>query len=166
MVANYLQGLVKNGDAFTDMSFLTPWYQGLASGQLASFVGPQWADALLARSPVASPASSASRRPRSGWPGIRWTGRRWRLAGRVQGHGIRPRPTLAQWMLTNPQAQVLNYKSGYGWPTTTSGAKIPEVNATTPYFGGQNPGPIYTKSNQATEQNWQWGLTTTRSAPI
>jgi multiple sugar transport system substrate-binding protein len=159
MVANYLQSLVDNGDAFTDMTWLTPWYQGLSSGELASFVGPQWADALLAQQ-----AGSQSGQFRVS-EAPQW----------VAGHQVDGQSgggtlavfkdtkypaaayTFVQWMLTNPQAQVLNYEAGYGWPTTTSGAKISQLNAKIPYLGGENPGPIYAKSNETTDQNWQWG---------
>jgi multiple sugar transport system substrate-binding protein len=159
MVANYLQGLVNNGDAFTDMSFLTPWYQGLASGQLASFVGPQWADALLAQQ-VGSQSGQFRVAEAPQWvAGDQVDGQEGGGSLAVFKDTKYPAAayTFVQWMLTNPQAQVLNYDSGYGWPTTTSGGKIPQLSQTIPYFGGQNPGPIYTKSNQATEQNWQWG---------
>ena len=84
MVANYLQGLVNSGDAFTDMTWLTPC-MSLASGQLASFVGPR-------RRRAARPAGQPSGQFRVAeapqwWPGIRWT-QSAALAGRVQGHQV------------------------------------------------------------------------------
>lgn len=159
MVADYLQGLISSGDAFTEMSFLTPWYQGLASGKLASFVGPQWADALLAQQ-VGSQSGNFRVATAPQWTaGHQVDGQEGGGSLAVFKDTKYPAAayTFVHWMLTNPQAQVMNYESGYGWPTTTSGAKMSQLNQKLPYFAGQNPGPIYQQSNQTTNQGWEWG---------
>jgi multiple sugar transport system substrate-binding protein len=158
-VADFLQTLVDNKAAYTEASYETPWYQALNSGQLASFVGPQWADALLA-----SQAASQSGQFRV------TTAPQWVAGKQVDGQEgggslavfkdtkyPQAATEFVKWMLTNPQAQSLNYQSGYGWPTTYSGGKISDLAAPVPYFGGENPDAVYTKSNETTDQSWQWG---------
>lgn len=158
-VADYLQQLVDAKAVFTEAAYETPWYQALNSGQLASFVGPQWADALLA-SQVASQSGKFRVATAPQWT----TGKQ--VDGQEGGGSLAvfkdtKHPQAAyefvKWMLTDPQAQSLNYQSGYGWPTTKSGAKIPDLDQSVPYFGGQNPQQIYQASNDATDQSWQWG---------
>jgi multiple sugar transport system substrate-binding protein len=158
-VADYLQGFVDNKDAFTEASFLTPWYQALSNGTLASFVGPQWSDALL-ESQVASQAGNFKVSEAPQWVAGK------QVDGQEGGGSLavfkdtkypKAAYTFVNWMLTNPQAQLLNYNSGYGWPTTNSGSKLSALDAKIPYFGNQNPGPIYSASNTATNQAWQFG---------
>jgi multiple sugar transport system substrate-binding protein len=158
-VANYLQGFVDNKDAYTEASFMTPWYQALSSGNLASFVGPQWSDALL-ESQVASQKGNFKVAEAPQWnAGTHVDGQEGGGSLAVFKDTKYPKAayTFVNWMLTNPQAQLLNYNSGYGWPTTHSGSQLKVLNAPIAYFGNQNPGPIYAASNSATDQSWQFG---------
>ncbi|MEN3271109.1 extracellular solute-binding protein [Pseudonocardia sp.] len=158
-VADYLQGLVDAKLAFTEASYLAPWYQALSNGTLASFVGPQWADSLLS-SQVTSQAGTFAISTAPQWTaGTQVDGQEGGGSLAVFKNTTHPEAayTFVKWMLTDPQAQSLNFKSGYGWPTTTSGGTIPELDAKLPYFKDQNPKPIYSASNAATQQDWQWG---------
>jgi multiple sugar transport system substrate-binding protein len=158
-VADYLQGLVDKKLVYTEASYEAPWYQALSNGTLASFVGPQWADALLA-SQVGSQAGNFKISTAPQWnAGTQVDGQEGGGSLAVFKNTKNPKAaaTFVEWMLTNPSAQSLNFKSGYGWPTTTSGAKIPDLSAKLPYFGNQDPQAIYSASNAATQQDWQWG---------
>ncbi len=158
-VATYLQGLVDKHLAFTEASYLTPWYQALSNGTLASFVGPQWADALLASQAAAQSGNFRVSEAPQWVAGHQVDGQEGGGSLAVFKDTAHPQEafTFVDWMLTNPVAESLNYKSGYGWPTTISGSKLPDLSAKLPYFGGQNPEPIYAASNNATNQSWQWG---------
>jgi len=158
-VADYLQTLVDQKVVFTEASYQTPWYQALNSGQLASFVGPQWSDALL-ESQVASQKGKFSISTAPQWQAGK------QVDGQEGGGSLavfkdtkypEAAYTFVKWMLTNPEAQSLNYQSGYGWPTTHSGAKLPELSQALPYFNNENAAPVYEASNAATDQDWQWG---------
>lgn len=158
-VADYLQGLVDKKLVFTEASYEAPWYQALSSGALASFVGPQWSDALLA-SQAASQNGDFKIAEAPQWSAGQ------QVDGQLGGGSLAvfkntKHPGAAysfvKWMLTDPQAQSLNFESGYGWPTTMSGSKISALSKSLPYFGGQNPEAIYGASNAATQQDWQWG---------
>jgi multiple sugar transport system substrate-binding protein len=158
-VADYLQGLIDNHLAFTEASYGTPWYQALNSGELASFVGPQWADALLAAQ-VQSQSGNFNVATAPQWVAGKQVDAQ-SGGGSLAVFKNTKYPEAAyefvKWMLTDPTAQSLNYKSGYGWPTTTSGAKIPDLDQPVPYFGDQNVKSIYQASNAATPQDWQFG---------
>jgi multiple sugar transport system substrate-binding protein len=122
-------------------------------------VGPQWADALLA-SQVGKQSGNFRVSTAPQWAaGTEVDGQEGGGSLAIFKDTKYPAAayTFVQWMLTNPQAQAMNYDSGYGWPTTKTGAKLSQLDAKIPFYGGQVPGPIYKKSNNSTPQNWQWG---------
>lgn len=159
-IADYLQSLVDAHDVYTQNDWTTPWYHALATGTLASYVGPQWGDALLT-SDVAVQAGNFRVAKSPQWQAGQ-------SSGAQQGGGSLvvfkdtkyPKQALQfiEFMQNNPSAIKMNIDAGYGWPLTKAGNGSPAlITANSSYFGGQHVGSLFAKSNASTRQNWQWG---------
>jgi multiple sugar transport system substrate-binding protein len=159
-IANYLQALVDAHVVNTQEDWTTPWYHALAAGTLASYIGPQWGDALLAED-VAGQSGNIHVAKTPQW-------RAGQSNEAQQGGGSLvifndtkyPRQALSfiEFMQNNPSAINMVIKSGYGWPLTLAGsASSTLITANSAYFGGQLAGSLFAKSNATTAETWQWG---------
>jgi multiple sugar transport system substrate-binding protein len=164
-VADFWDGMVRD-DLVALMAELQPgWYRAMQTGQLVSWVGPQWGDALLRGN---APGTSGKWRV-TGMP-------QWTPGGKVSSNwggsstailqGSRhPVEALrfAHWLNADPQSIDLLISAGYGWPAASIDPMTTALGKPDPFFGGQVYNRVFQQADSQVDTSWQWSPTTVQS---
>ncbi|MEV6108884.1 extracellular solute-binding protein [Streptomyces sp. NPDC051940] len=160
-VADYWDRLVRD-DLVTLMPELQPgWYQAMQTGQLASWVGAQWGDALLRNNaPGTSGKWSVTSMPQ--WEPGALTAANWGGSSTAILQGTRhavEAMEFAHWLNTDPESIDLLIASGYGWPAAKIDYRQTALGKPDPFFGGQRYNDVFAEADQHIDTSWKWSPT-------
>ncbi|WP_222719895.1 ABC transporter substrate-binding protein [Actinokineospora xionganensis] len=163
-VAEYWQRLLSEKLVKPEPGFDKEWNADVNSGKVASYVGASWASALIKDN---APDGKGK------WgvaPMPQWTAGE-KKAGNAGGSSTAvlkgckdPKQAwdFAVWMSTDPAAyKILIEKAGL-YPAAKSLLDLPELNAPSEYFAGQNLGAAFKEAANNTDTGWRWGPTMTQ----
>lgn len=161
-VAEYWQRLVRDDLVFAEPDLSSGWYRQLQTGQVVTWIGPQWGDALLRGN---APGTKGKWRvaPLPQWKAGQNASANWGGASTAVLQGSRhPREALrfTHWINSDPQAIDLNIAVGYGWPAATGVFQGSALDKPDPFFGGQRYNDVFTASDRAIDTSWKWSPTT------
>ncbi|NLU69986.1 extracellular solute-binding protein [Streptomyces sp. HNM0574] len=160
-VAEFWERMVRDGLVSTMADQQSGWYRALQTGELVSWVGPQWGDALL---------RGNTPRTKGNWrvaPMPRWeTGAsgsgNWGGSSTAVLQGSRhPREALefAHWLNTAPESIALLTEAGYGWPGARNAVEGTGLDRPDPFFGGQRYNEVFAASDRKVDTSWAWSPT-------
>jgi multiple sugar transport system substrate-binding protein len=161
-VADYWQGLIKDGTVRTDLkNGSTPLTNAYAKGQLATMIGAAWSYTNL-RDNVPAQAGKWRVAPLPQWAAGETKAGNWggSTVAFIKG-GKHPYEAAQfnEWLNTDPQALKLENDLGGLYPAATAGADLAAFKAGTPYYGNQNIFDVFSQSAKNIDTSWQWGPT-------
>lgn len=160
-VAEFWDRLIRDDLVATMADQQSGWYRALQTGQLVSWIGPQWGDALL-RSNAPRTKGDWAVVPLPRWEsGVSNSGN-WGGSSTAVLQGSRhPREALrfAHWLNTDPDSIELLVDAGYGWPGARDAAKAPALDKPDPFFGGQRYNRVFAASDRQVDKSWKWSPT-------
>lgn len=161
-VADYWQGLIKDGTVRTDLkNGSTPLTNAYAKGQLATMIGAAWSYTNL-RDNV--PAQSGDWRvaPLPQWSAGETRAGNWggSTVAFIKG-GKHPYEAAQfnEWLNTDPTALKMENSLGGLYPAAKAGADLAAFKSGTPYYGNQNIFDVFSESAKNIDTSWQWGPT-------
>ncbi|MFJ5217071.1 ABC transporter substrate-binding protein [Streptomyces sp. NPDC088354] len=164
-VTRYWDRLIKDRLVTTQPMMQSAWYAGLQSGDLVSWTGGSWGDALLTGNAPGG-AGKWRVRPMPQWhtpgSGAAPSSGNWGGSTTAVFTGTRnPRAALdfAVWLNSDPASVRLLIRGGYGYPAPVSGFTPAELDNRAAYFGGQDYGAVVAASGAAVDRAWTWGPT-------
>jgi multiple sugar transport system substrate-binding protein len=165
-VADFWDGLIRD-DLVTVMPSLAPaWFHAMEAGDIASWPGAQWCDALLRGN---LPRNKGKWRV-AGMP-------QWEAGGTASSNyggssvailqGTRhpvEAMKFAHWLNTDLRSIDLLVAAGYGWPAVASiDLKKTALGKPDPFFGNQIYNEVFQASDREVDTSWQWAPTSTQS---
>ncbi|UNX56165.1 extracellular solute-binding protein [Georgenia sp. TF02-10] len=162
-VAEYWDGMVRDGLVKTDPDFANGWYSDLQSGRIVGWVGAQWGDAILAGN---APDTAGKWRvaPMPQWEEDgEFASANWGGSSTAVLTGTEY-PTeameFAVWLNTDPESIDLLVEGGYGWPAAADALEGSTLDREYEFFGGQKINDVFAEADQAIDRDWSWIPTT------
>ncbi|TDD11926.1 sugar ABC transporter substrate-binding protein [Nonomuraea deserti] len=157
-VADYWQGMIKDGLVKVSPHFAPGWYKDLASGHLVAIPLAQWAEAILA----ANAPDTAGKWRAAPLP-------QWEAGGKASASNggsstallrgcEHPREAVefALWINRDPRSVAMLIESGYGWPAAIDGMSSPSLTKPSAFLGGQRTDQLFTESSSQVPRGWVW----------
>ena len=162
-VAKYWNNLVKKDLVKTEPDMANGWFKDIQDGQITSWVGPQWGDALLrGNAPATSGKWKVAPMPQWSEDG-KFVSSNWGGSSTVVMHGsdhAKEALRFAIWLNTDADSVNMLIKSGYGWPAVKSARDSAALNRKDPFFGNQRYNKVFAAADAAVDTRWQWSPTT------
>ncbi|WP_419995617.1 ABC transporter substrate-binding protein [Streptomyces boninensis] len=164
-VADFWNGMLKDGLVAPMQDSQSAFFKGIQTGQLATWPGAQWWDALIrGNAPGTKGKWRVAELPQ--WNEGEHKASNWGGSSTVIMQGSRhPVEALkfAHWLNSAPESIELLVQAGYGWP----GAKLDLPNSPLgkpdPFFGGQRYNEIFQMADENVDTSWRWSPTTIQS---
>ena len=161
-VADYWQGLIKDGTVRTDLkNGSTPLTNAYANGQLATMIGAAWGYTNL-RDNVPAQAGDWRVAPLPQWQAGEnragdWGGSTVAFikGGKHQYEAVE----FNSWLTTDPTALKMENSLGGLYPAAKAGADLESFKSGTPYYGAQNIFEVFSSAAKNIDTSWQWGPT-------
>ncbi|GAA4691633.1 ABC transporter substrate-binding protein [Streptomyces youssoufiensis] len=137
------------------------WYKDIQTGDIVSWLGASWGDALLTGNAPDTAgkwrAASLPQWKRGENAQANWGG----STTAVFTDCTYPRDALAfaVWLNSAPEAVQLLIKGGYGFPSAVSGYSTADLEGRREFFGGQHYSRIFIEAGKAVDTSWKWGPT-------
>ncbi|MEO7014962.1 MAG: sugar ABC transporter substrate-binding protein [Leifsonia sp.] len=165
-VADYWQGLVKEGLISSAPMYDQAWYTGLGNGDIATVVGAVWQAGVI-KGGAADGSGKWAVAPMPQWSaGENQVGNAGGSATAVLKGCQSPQAAweFAHWMSTDKTTyNKLVQKAGL-YPAATALANLPALTAGDPYFGGQKIFDVFAKAAPKVDSGWTWGPVMTKTA--
>ncbi|MEC4017848.1 ABC transporter substrate-binding protein [Streptomyces sp. H27-D2] len=135
------------------------WYKDIQTGDMVSWLGASWGDALLVGN---APKTEGEWRvaPMPQWKKgenahANWGG----STTAVFAATDYPEDALdfAVWLNSDPASVKLLIKGGYGFPSAKSGYSTADLESRKDFFGGQHYSEIFAAAGKAVDTSWKWG---------
>ncbi|MCM2416023.1 extracellular solute-binding protein [Streptomyces sp. RKAG290] len=142
----------------------TAWIADADKGNIVSYVGAVWANALLSQNLKAS-AGKWAVAPMPQWEeGGKAAGNNGGSSTAVLKGCKNPKEAVefADWFSSNTQSAENLIKNTGIYPAATDALSLPAVNQSSEFFGGQNIYDVFKEAAANTDTNWQWGPTMTQ----
>lgn len=157
-VADYWDNLVDHDLVATTPDFSTAWYRDLQQGDIVSYVGASWADAIIKdNAPDTAGKWRVAMMPQ--WdPSNPAAGNYGGSSTAVLKGSDHPKEALefAVWLNTDPQSVKILSAGGYGWPAAAMRFEGSPVDHRDPFFGGQNYNRVFARSDALVDKDWTW----------
>lgn len=164
-VADYWDGLIRDGLVKVMPDTQSGWYRALQTGQLASWPGAQWGDALLrSNTPGTKGKWRVAALPQ--WTEGEAASANWGGSSTAVLQGTRhPAEAIefAHWLNTDPASIDLLVAAGYGWPAARIDLEKSALGKADPFFGGQRYNEVFQESDRHVDTSWKWAPTTIQS---
>jgi multiple sugar transport system substrate-binding protein len=158
-MAQYWDGLIKEGVVSTDPDFTDDWYRGLNTGRYAGWVTAAWGPLFLSGSAGKTkgkwraaplPQWNAGEAVSANWGGST-------LAVTKQSKHPREAAELAIWMMHDPQATKLYTTKQFLFPVLKSLLESPEfVGQKFDFYGDQAVNEVFVKAASQVDTGFQW----------
>ncbi|MBB5933297.1 ABC transporter substrate-binding protein [Streptomyces zagrosensis] len=160
-VADYWSRLVDEGLIKTDPDRQNAWYKNIQTGDIVSWLGASWGDALLVGN---APKTAGKWRvlPMPQWKKGENAHANWGGSTTVVfNDSAYPKDALAfaVWLNSAPEAIKLLIEGGYGFPSATSGYRAADLEGRKAFFGGQHYSRVFTEAGKGVDTSWKWGPT-------
>ncbi|MGP4001649.1 ABC transporter substrate-binding protein [Streptomyces sp. 8N706] len=158
-VADYWESLVRQKLVKTIPDRQNAWYKDIQTGDMASWIGASWGDALLVGN---APKTAGTWRvaPLPQWKkgdnaSANWGG----STTSVFKSSKYPQDAVdfAVWLNTDPASIKLLIEGGYGWPSAKQGWSNADLEGQRDFFGGQRYSEVFAAAGRAVDTSWQWG---------
>lgn len=164
-VADFWDGLLRDGLLAIMRDTQSGWYKAVQSGQLVSWLAAQWGDALLrGNAPGTEGKWRVARLPQ--WEKGQNSAANWGGSATAILQGTRhPQEAIefAHWLNTDPESIDLLVKAGYGWPAAKVDLKETALGKPDPFFGGQRYNEVFQEADAHVDTSWKWAPTTVQS---
>ncbi|MEB8341357.1 ABC transporter substrate-binding protein [Streptomyces endophyticus] len=164
-VADYWDGLVRDGLALPTQDSQSAFFKGLQSGQLATWPAAQWYDALIrGNAPRTKGKWAVAELPQ--WEAGAHASANWGGSSTAILQGSQhPVEALkfAHWLNTDPDSLKLLVAAGYGWPAAKIDLAETPLGKPDPFFGGQRYNEVFQLSDRNVDTSWRYAPTTTPS---
>ncbi|MGP3775300.1 ABC transporter substrate-binding protein [Streptomyces sp. SDT5-1] len=164
-VADYWDGLVRDRLVLQTQDAQSAFYKGLQTGQLVTWPGAQWYDALIrGNAPRTKGKWEVSELPQ--WEEGAHASSNWGGSSTAVLQGSQhPVEALkvAHWLNTNPDSMKLLIEAGYGWPAAKIDLPRTPLGKPDPFFGGQRYNEVFQVSDRNVDTSWRYAPTTTQS---
>ena len=164
-VADFWDGLLQDQLITVMPDLQSGWYRAAQTGQLASWLGAQWGDALLrGNAPATKGKWRVTTMPQ--WEKGEQASANWGGSSTAILQGTRhPAEALefAHWLNTDPKSIDLLVEAGYGWPGARIDLEKSALGKPDPFFGGQRYNTVFQESDSNVDTSWKWPPTTTQS---
>jgi len=138
------------------------WFAQLQRGQIVSWVGPQWGDAILMGNAAGTagkwkvalmPQWDEDQPAASNWGGS---------STAVMANTKYPQEAIrfAVWLNTNLDSVNLLIKGGYGWPALAGAYGRTILNQPNKFFAGQRYNEVFATADKQIDDSWLWSPTT------
>jgi multiple sugar transport system substrate-binding protein len=165
-VADYWQRLIDEDLVKTIPDSTNAWYKDLQEGEIVSWVGAQWGDAIL-RENAPDTAGEWRVAPMPQWdPDDPAAGNFGGSSTAILKGSDHPEEALefAVWLNTDPEAVDLLIQGGYGWPAATDAYEGSALDRADPFFGGQRYNEVFAEADQMVDTSWVWIPTWSQTA--
>ncbi|WP_431044737.1 ABC transporter substrate-binding protein [Streptomyces sp. P1-3] len=158
-VADFWEDLVKQKLIKTIPDRQNAWYKDIQTGDMASWLGASWGDALLVGN---APKTSGKWRvvPMPQWKKgagayANWGGSTTAVFARTDY----PEDALAfaVWLNTDPESIGLLIEGGYGFPGAKQGFAASDLDVHKDFFGGQAYSEVFEEAGKGVDTSWRWG---------
>ncbi|MGP3988849.1 ABC transporter substrate-binding protein [Streptomyces sp. 3N207] len=164
-VADFWDGLIRDKLVATIQDSQGSFFKGLQTGQLASWLGAQWQDALIrGNAPGTKGKWRVAELPQ--WERGEHASANWGGSSTAILQGTRhPEEALkfAHWLNTDPASIKLLVEAGYGWPSAELDLKESPLGKPDPFFDGQVYNEVFQVSDRNVDTSWRFSPTTTQS---
>jgi multiple sugar transport system substrate-binding protein len=161
-VADYWEGLFRQGLISTQADFANGWYSDLQKGNIVAWPSAQWGGAIISGNAPAT-AGKWAVAPIPQW-GSTFTSANWGGSTTAVLKGTTNAAAAAKfaiWLNTDPKSIDLLIKGGYGWPAIKDGFDGTALDAPDPFLGGQNANKdVFKQSDASIDTSWGWIPTT------
>ncbi|MFE4951886.1 ABC transporter substrate-binding protein [Leifsonia sp. NPDC056665] len=165
-VADYWQGLVKDGVISSAPMYDQAWYTGLGNGDIATVVGAVWQAGVI-KGGAADGSGKWAVAPMPQWKaGEDQVGNAGGSATAVLKGCSDPKGAweFANWMSTDKTTfNTLVQKAGL-YPAATALTSLPALTSGDPYFGGQKIYDVFSAAAATVNPSWTWGPVMTKTA--
>jgi multiple sugar transport system substrate-binding protein len=164
-VADFWDGLIRDELVTVAPDLQSGWYRQAQTGQMASWPGAQWGDALLrGNAPATKGKWRVTELPQ--WEEGAHASCNWGGSSTAILQGTRhPEEAIefAHWLNTDPESIDLLVEAGYGWPAARIDLEESALGKPDPFFGGQRYNTVFQESDGNVDTSWKWPPTTTQS---
>ncbi|MFE0763215.1 ABC transporter substrate-binding protein [Streptomyces smyrnaeus] len=164
-VADFWDGMVRDKLVAPIQDSQSSFFKGLQTGQIASWLGAQWQDALIrGNAPGTKGKWRVAEMPQ--WERGEHASANWGGSSTAILQGTRhPREALkfAHWLNTDPASIELLVEAGYGWPSVELELEKSPLGKPDPFFGGQVYNEVFQVSDRNVDTSWRFSPTTTQS---
>jgi multiple sugar transport system substrate-binding protein len=157
-VAAYWDQLIKAGAVKIEQDQQTGWFVDLAQDHIATWIGPQWGDALLIGN-VAATSGKWRVAPMPQWDPAAPAAANWGGSTTAVFKGTpHPREALefAVWLNSNLASINLLISGGYGWPSARGAFTRTVLDRPSPFFGGQRYNAVFNTADGQINERWRW----------
>ncbi|MER0241005.1 sugar ABC transporter substrate-binding protein [Streptomyces sp. HSW2009] len=160
-VADFWSRLVDDDLIKTIPDRQSAWYKDIQTGDIVSWIGASWGDALLTGNAPGTAGkwrvASLPQWKRGADAQANWGG----STTAVFRDCTYPRDALAfaVWLNSAPESVKLLIKGGYGFPSAASGYSTADLQGRKAFFGGQPYSEVFTAAGRAVDTSWKWGPT-------
>jgi multiple sugar transport system substrate-binding protein len=164
-VADFWDGMVRDKLVVLMQDSQSSFFKGLQTGQVASWLGAQWQDALIrGNAPGTKGKWRVAELPQ--WERGEHASANWGGSATAILQGTRhPAEALkfAHWLNTDPASIELLVEAGYGWPSAKLDMKGSPLGKPDPFFGGQVYNEVFQVSDRNVDTSWRFSPTTLQS---
>ncbi|KAF4410173.1 MULTISPECIES: ABC transporter substrate-binding protein [Streptomyces] len=158
-VADYWENLVRRRLVKTIADRQNAWYKDVQSGDIVSWTGASWGDALLAGN---APDTAGKWRvaPLPQWKKGENAHANWGGSTTAVFKACKyPEDALAfaVWLNSDPGSVKLLIEGGYGFPSAKSGYSAADLEVRKDFFGGQKYSEVFREAGRAVDTSWKWG---------
>lgn len=158
-VADFWEALVRQKLVRTVADRQNAWYKDVQSGDIVSWVGASWGDALLTGN---APGTAGKWRvaPLPQWKKGENAQANWGGSTTAVFKDSRyPEDALAfaVWLNSDPDSVKLLIQGGYGFPSAKAGFSAADLEGRKDFFGGQNYSQVFREAGRAVDTSWKWG---------
>lgn len=161
-MCDYWDELLHEKLILAEQDMQSGWFAQLQRGQIVSWVGPQWGDALLMGNAAGTagkwrvalmPQWDSSHPAAANWGGS---------STAVMANSQYPEEAMrfAVWLNTNLDSVNLLIKGGYGWPALDNAYHRTILDRPNKFFGGQRYNEIFAAADKQIDDSWLWLPTT------
>jgi multiple sugar transport system substrate-binding protein len=164
-VADFWDGLLKDDLVTVMPDTQSGWYRAMQTGQLASWLGAQWGDALLRGN---APGTKGKWRvaPLPQWEEGQNASANWGGSSTAILQGTKhPAEAIefAHWLNSDSKSIDLLVEAGYGWPSARIDLEDSALGKPDPFFGNQRYNKVFQESDSNVDTSWKWAPTTIQS---
>ncbi|GAA2399491.1 extracellular solute-binding protein [Actinomadura vinacea] len=165
-VARYWENLVRRKLVKTIPDSSNEWFRDLQEGQIATWVGASWGDAIL-RENAPKTAGKWRVAPMPQWQAGQNTAGNFGGSSTALLKGTKNAKEalrFAVWLNTDKESVDLLIKGGYGWPAAKGAFKGSALDQADAFFGGQRYNEVFATADQSVNKNWKWIPTFSQTA--
>ncbi|WP_433256643.1 ABC transporter substrate-binding protein [Streptosporangium sp. CA-135522] len=163
-VADYWQGLVKDGLVHSHAAFSQEWNASLESGETAGYVGASWgAGVMKGNHATQSGKWAVAPVPNWGTPASGMLGGTSFVAGKGTKK-LKAAAEVIKWLTTSDAAWTSRLASGTssGFPAAPDLVPVAAKSFDTSYYDGQDIYALFAESYKTIQPGWTWGPTMTQ----